>query len=248
MSVKGAAIGNGWFDPHNQYSIADFAYGRGLIGTPEAAAFRQSEIQCKRFLDNEVYGSTACYGMLSQLMKQAVGDDSDLKLSHYDVRKFEKRGKSRSFPPGHKVLETYLGGSKLEDPGTLPKNVYKQVLKAIHAEASMDAGQVFVECSDPPYDALQGIEDHGVVPDIVEILEHPSKVELLFFNGVYDAIVNHVGNELALESLPWTSRGQFVTAQRYAWNARSDPDNAVSGYMREFDNLKFLKVRDSGHM
>ena len=32
------------------------------------------------------------------------------KVSQYDTRLWEKKGQSRSFPMGHKDVETYLGG------------------------------------------------------------------------------------------------------------------------------------------
>ena len=44
------------------------------------------------------------------------------------------------------------------------------------------------ECTDPPYYALSGSDGKGVVPDMVEVLEHPDKVELLFFNGIMDMV------------------------------------------------------------
>jgi carboxypeptidase C (cathepsin A) len=83
---------------------------------------------------------------------------------------------------------------------------------------------------------------------MVEILEHPDGVELLFFNGIMDMVCNHVGNERSLQHLPWKHNEDWNMAPRYAWRASSEEEGKVSGYMREFGTLKFLKINSAGHM
>ena len=86
----------------------------------------------------------------------------------------------------------------------------------------------------------------------MQILEHDvegeNKVRLLFFNGVTDLICNHVGNEIMLEKLHWKYRDEYIKAERAAWKSKTHPGDKISGYIKEFDNLLFLKVMDSGHM
>jgi hypothetical protein len=134
------------------------------------------------------------------------------------------------------------------DNGKLSTDVWKEVLEAIHATAATPAGQRYEECTDPPYDALSGNDGLGVVDDVIDILEHADGVELLFFNGVYDIICNHVGNERFLEHLQWSHNKDWVLSDRYAWFADSAAPGQVSGYMKEYKNLKFLKVMNAGHM
>ena len=92
----------------------------------------------------------------------------------------------------------------------------------------------------------------GVVNEVVQILEHEvegeDKVRLLFFNGVTDLICNHVGNEVMLEKLPWKHREDYIRAERAAWKSKTHPGDNISGYIKEYENLLFLKVMDSGHM
>ena len=85
------------------------------------------------------------------------------KVSQYDTRLWEKKGQSRSFPMGHKDVETYLGGrTHSQNP---PLNVnYRDVLQAIHATESIDARQTYEECTDPPYVALEHQDGKGTLP------------------------------------------------------------------------------------
>jgi Serine carboxypeptidase len=69
---------------------------------------------------------------------------------------------------------------------------------------------------------------------------------MLFFNGVNDLICNHVGNEIAVENFQWKHQKEFQTAKRYGWKPPSK--GQLGGYIREYKNLMFLKVLDSGHM
>ena len=83
--------------------------------------------------------------------------------------------------------------------------------------------------------------------DIVQVLQDPSGPVLLIFNGIEDLICNHVGNEKALENLPWKGQTQWVEANRYAWMP-FESSTKPAGFMKEYQNLKFLKILDAGHM
>ena len=250
ISVRGGAVGNGWTDPYYQYAGADFAYGHGLIDLSEVDAFKEKEKTCQAELNKGNYNVAVCFNLIDDIVDQAHGGKSDYKASGYDVRKSEFKHESRKFPPGHKVVETYLGGHELPnyESGKLSRDVYTSVLKAIHASAATEAGQVYEECTDPPYNALAGNDGKGVVDDVVEILEHADNVQLLFFNGIHDIVCNHVGNERFLEELPWEHAADWRKSDRYAWVAETETPGQVSGYMKEYKNLKFLKIMNAGHM
>jgi carboxypeptidase D len=247
IPVSGAAIGNGWTDPINQYAAADAAYGHGIIGRAEVAALKIKEGQCQDQLRAGHYTPTDCFDLLDDIVGQSFGTGSDYKVSMYDVRKSEPRHGGRSFPPGHKVVEAYLGDWGL-DEGGLPSGIMTTVLQAIHATAATAAGQRFAECTDPPYNALAHQDGKGVVKELVQVLQHPEKPRVLFFNGIEDLICNHVGNEKLLELLPWKHQDEWIQASRYAWKAKTEEIDKISGYMKEYENLLFLKLMGSGHM
>jgi hypothetical protein len=239
MPLSGAAIGNGWIDPMYQYSAQDAAYGYGLIGKAQQRALAGDEEKCRDLLSKGSYVNGICFDLLEKVIQNSQGKNSRYTVSQYDQRKWEVKGKPRDFPPGHKDVEAYLGGHS-----TIPNARLDDVLQSIHATPSRTAGQVYYECTDPPYNALKHQDGLGVVPDVVSLLN--DGVRMLFFNGIHDMICNHVGNENAVENFPWTGRDDFQVAVRYGWMAPST--QSLGGYMREHKNLQYLKVLDSGHM
>jgi carboxypeptidase D len=247
IPLSGAAIGNGWTDPMHQYAAADAAYGHGIIGRAQVAALNIQEGKCQAQLRAGHYTPSDCFDLLDSIIGQSFGSGSDYKVSMYDVRKTEPHRGSRSFPPGHKVVETYLGDWGL-DGGGLPSGIMTTVLEALHATAATTAGQQYAECTDPPYNALAHQDGKGVVKELVQVLQHPEKPRILFFNGIEDLICNHVGNEKFLELLPWKHQDEWVEASRYAWKAATEEIDKISGYMKEYENLLFLKLMGSGHM
>ena len=107
-------------------------------------------------------------------------------MSQYDTRLWEGNG-PRSFPFGHEDVETYLGGHDHGQNPPLGVETY-DVLEAIHATESIDAGQTYAECTDPPYFALMNQDGVGVIDELVRVLDHPSKPHMLFFNGINDLV------------------------------------------------------------
>ncbi|KAG7359726.1 serine carboxypeptidase [Nitzschia inconspicua] len=241
IQLAGAAIGNGWVDPIYQYSAQDAAYGYGMIGKAQQRALDVLEEKCREKLRNGIYRSETCFGLLDAVLDNSQGKSSPYIVSQYDQRKWEIKNKPRDFPPGHREVESYLGGHGPTIPGDFD---FRNVLEAVHSLPSLKAGQVYYECTDPPYNALKHNDGLGVVPDVVDLLN--SDIRLLFFNGIHDLICNHAGNENAVENFPWKFRDAFQKATRYGWKAPSKQQ--LGGYMKEHKNLQFLKVLDSGHM
>mmetsp|Transcript_6476 Transcript_6476/g.9922 ORF Transcript_6476/g.9922 Transcript_6476/m.9922 type:complete len:621 (-) Transcript_6476:37-1899(-) len=248
IPLAGAAIGNGNVDPYHQYAGATAAYGHGLIDRAQQAALDQKEIKCQQQLDKGVYVSSVCFDLIDDIVAQSHGASGTTKVSQYDVRQEEPKNAPRIFPPGHKVIETYLGGHALpigDATGGTMQSDYLTVLKAIHAYSSHEAGQRYQECTDPPYDALAHQDGLGVTKELTLLLNN--NIRFLFFNGIYDLVCNHVGNEIMIENLiHWKNRDAWIEAPRSAW--LSSTTKKVAGYMKKHANLSFLKVLDSGHM
>jgi carboxypeptidase D len=252
IRVAGAAIGNGWMDPFYQYAAAEAAFGHGILGRAQVAALQQDEVKCQAALQQHQYRSSICFGLLDNVVDESHGSSAATRVSQYDVRVSEHKHGARSFPYGHKIVETYLGGFALSSSehggGTMDSSISTSVLEALHATAATTAGQRYEECTDPPYNALSQWDGLGVVPDIIAILQHSTKPRLLFFNGIQDLICNHVGNEKALENIEWQYQTEWIQAQRYAWISTHEEQNKVSGYIKEYQNLSFLKLLNGGHM
>ena len=238
IPLKGAAIGNGWVDPMVQYSAHEAAYGYSLIGRSQKRALEEKERECQQALSRGQYVVGTCFSLLDDVVDNSQGKSSPYTVSQYDNRFWERRSQPRDFPPGHKDVEAYLGGH-----GSISSD-FAEVLAAIHSSPSLEAGQRYQECTDPPYNALKHQDGKGVTQDVVELLNN--NVRMLFFNGVNDLICNHVGNEIAVENFRWNHQKEYQNAQRYGWKAPSK--GQLGGYMKEYENLMYLKILDSGHM
>jgi len=240
IPITGAAIGNGWIDPPVQYSAHEAAYGKGIIGLAQKRALEDDEKRCQADLSRGQYVSKHCYSLLDAVIDNSQGHGSQYHISQYDARKTERVSGSRDFPRGHKDVEAYLGGRGRPELAALKD----QVLAAIHSTPSAEAGQVYEECTDPPYHALKHQDGLGVTQDVVDLLNND--VRMMFFNGIEDMICNHVGNEIAVENFAWKLQEEYQLAPRYGW--KSPSTQMLAGFMKEHENLMYLKVKDSGHM
>jgi len=254
IPIRGAAIGNGWVDPFHQYAAAEAAYGAGIIGTAQKANLENMERTCQAKLKSGNLKSGVCFSLLDDIIDQSHGASAKTVVSQYDTRMWEMKGTPRSFPLGHKDVETYLGGRKSYSEPPLVVD-FHEVLKSINAMESLEAGLTYEECTDPPYLALSHQDGLGVVDEVVRILDHESKPHMMFFNGINDLICNHVGNERLLDLLPWSKASEYIKQPRYAWDAPVDPSlknnyksGRPDGYVKTFENLTFLKILEAGHM
>jgi carboxypeptidase D len=149
IPLVGAAIGNGWIDPMVQYSAHEAAYGYSLIGLAQRRALEEQESDCQRALAKGQYVVNTCFELLGDVVTNSQGRGSEFMVSQYDYRLWEHKSQPRDFPPGHTVVEAYLGGN-----GAISSDVH-EVLAAIHSTPSWAAGQRYRECTDPPYNALK---------------------------------------------------------------------------------------------
>jgi carboxypeptidase D len=242
ITIGGAAIGNGWIDPFNQYAAADLAYAMGLVNMSQKAHLDKQEKECQRAIASAVYDSKVCFALLDSIVDQSHGATSVTQVSMYDATKIERKGSVREFPKNHDVIESYLG-HRSPPPGYFPVNSV-DVLHAIHATEAIEQNQFYQECSDPPYYALKHQDALGVVPQVTRLLE--GKIRLLFYNGMNDLICNHIGTEKSLMNLVWSQGDAWIMTPRFTWTIRTDSTPAA--FVHEYQNLIFLKIPDAGHM
>jgi carboxypeptidase C (cathepsin A) len=72
-----------------------------------------------------------------------------------------------------------------------------------------------------------------VTSEVASVLE--AGVPLLFFNGQYDLICNHIGNQKWLHALEWSGAAAYRGAQRAAWVHTSETDSKdkhIFGYVK----------------
>jgi len=66
----------------------------------------------------------------------------------------------------------------------------------------------------------------------------------LVYSGDKDFICNWRGGEAWTNAVEWTGKAGFNSADYKMWSV----DGTPAGELKEFNNLKFLRVYDAGHM
>jgi len=230
LDVQGMAIGNGWIDPPYQYDVSEFAHGAGLISEGQRNTLLKKRGDCNALLAKGHYFNPVCFSLLDEVVA-ATGTESSGFVSLYDYRRFDNPG-HRVFPPGHELVEKYMNQAAVKD--------------AVHASESP---LNFQECTDPPYDHLKSQDGLGVTSEVARILE--GGVRALFFNGAFDIICNHVGNEALLHGLVWSGQKDFHSAGRAVWlpvGGGAAGEGRPGGYAKSSGLLTYLVVTGAGHM
>lgn len=220
--VQGIALGNPWIDPPNQYNPAEFAHGQGIITGGQVNRLKDQELQCRNFLYEGKLNNKVCMNLLDDVIdSSSVGNGA--KVVMYDTRQYATS--SRSFPPGHEDVESYLNRM--------------DVKRAIHATRSP---QRYVECADPPYYALSHQDGKGVTEELISVLD--SGIPVLIYLGQFDLICNHMNMEKVLDGLLWSGHNEWLKSQPGVWMQNNRP----VGYIRKYKNLQSLLVLNAGHM
>jgi carboxypeptidase C (cathepsin A) len=214
IDIQGIALGNPWIDPMNQYDVSDFAHGLGIISHGQRNRLKEMERQCQNHLKQGKFNTKVCFDLLDDVVDSSSLPGS-LKVLMYDARKYVTH--TQVFPPGHEAVEKYLNRP--------------DVRVAIHATSTPHK---YVECADPPFNALSHQDGKGVTKELVEILD--SGLRVLVYSGQFDLICHHLGTEKALQNLAWSGQGDWLKAQPGVWIINKQP----AGYMKAFKNLQYL--------
>ena len=92
---------------------------------------------------------------------------------------------------------------------------------------------------------LENDKPLSVVPYISELLDD-GKLDILMYNGDLDLACNAQGTELALESMDWSGKREWLDPYTTKWHEWI-VDGQAAGHTKKFKNLEFLVVYNSGH-
>ena len=120
--------------------------------------------------------------------------------------------------------------------------IYEQgdVRRALHAEER--GTQRFKEVPTRPLMLFPTRMAKGATEELAYVLE--AGIRVLVYSGQYDLICNHLGTETALRELQWSGKDTWGKAHPGVWQVKHQP----AGYSRQYRNLQFLVVLNSGHM
>ena len=82
----------------------------------------------------------------------------------------------------------------------------------------------------------------SVVPYIADLLD--DGIPVIVYNGDRDMTTNMVGSELALNGMEWGGKKEWLDAPRGLWKVNDYP----AGWAKEYKNLTYAVVYNSGHM
>ncbi|KAJ8600838.1 hypothetical protein CTAYLR_006571 [Chrysophaeum taylorii] len=226
-NVRGMALGNAWIDPYNQYDASRMGFALGLISADASRTLRSQEKTCQVALDRKQYMSKACWNLLDDVVRTSGSKNRDhLKANMYDAR--EAVRSTAQFPPGHERVEAYMNTPAVRE--------------ALHVDPSAPK---FYECANPPYNALKHQDGLGIMPVLRKLLDR-GEIQVLFYNGQFDLICNHVGVQRSLLALDWARAENFRRAPYVPWMRRGGLRPA--GHFMEVPGLALLVVADAGHM
>jgi hypothetical protein len=82
----------------------------------------------------------------------------------------------------------------------------------------------------------------SVAPYIADLLD--GGIPVLVYNGDRDMTTNMVGTELTLNDMDWKGKDAWLDANRGLWMV----NGTEAGWSKEYENLSFVVVYNSGHM
>ena len=102
IDVQGAAMGDPWMDPKNQYDATELAHSLGIISKGQENYLDELRGKCRQALKAGKLNVKECYALLDDVV-----DSSSVagmpKVLMYDARQYVHS--TSSFPPGHQDLE-----------------------------------------------------------------------------------------------------------------------------------------------
>jgi cathepsin A (carboxypeptidase C) len=219
INFKGMAIGNGLVDPYLQYPEYDtFSLENELIGKAEYVVLEGAFKACQALIKTHLWPIALEECQLG--VTAILGLPTDPRFNVYDIReKCDHPPLCYNFDPADNLL-----GS--ED--------IKEILGV--------KGRSWTECNTAVHTALLGDWMLDLSPQVTDILE--AGVDTLVYSGDKDFICNWRGGEKWTHDIAWTGHADFADASYNDWTVGSK----AAGALKEYKNLKFLRVFDAGHM
>jgi vitellogenic carboxypeptidase-like protein len=228
INLKGVAIGDGAFDPANQFqNMGNLIYYLGMIDENELQVFKQYEGQIQSSLakgdnvgafhafDEMLNGDFYPYGTYYANVTGMKGNYFNFELS----------------PEGAGLTSWFVDWLRLD-----------QAKNALHVgEYPFAVYNATVER------ALIGTWMVGVTEFLVPLLEN-YKVNI--YSGQNDIILGGPLTEQSLRQLSWSGQKEFLSATKKVWHipqGDGKPDD-IGGYVRSVGNFRQVLVRGAGHM
>jgi cathepsin A (carboxypeptidase C) len=213
------AIGNGLVDPYLQYPMYDdFSKENKLISEAEYLVLKGGFAGCQLLIKTGAWPIALEYCQL--LTESILGNPLNPRFNVYDIReKCSKPPLCYDFSPADKMLM---------DPEI-------QTILGV-------SGRKWEECNMAVHTALLGDWMLDLSPKVTDILD--GGLDVLVYSGDKDFICNWRGGEAWTNAVDWAGKTSYSNQSFKDWSV----SGKAAGELKEYKNLKFLRVFDAGHM
>lgn len=273
INLAGIGLGNGWMDANIQGpAVIDYAYWHGMIDSHTMKALHNEWHNCQhgyailakdQFDGFHEFTTPDECGIMGAVLAAAGADQVSWgKPNAYDVSTWDEylmlddpNAKMATFyndPLVQKALHVEPGSSWVECMPGAGRRKRRQLLasptqRKLEEKNSMDATEELL----PGQILLAHDEPISVVPYVADLLDN-ANINVLVYNGDLDMTTNAQGSEYLLDHMKWngaTGWSNTTLYQRGLWIPMIDTDNTTfGGYMKQYKNLQFLIVSNSGHL
>lgn len=219
LNFKGVAIGNGWVDPYVQYpQYAEFAHENKLVSDSQYEILKSGFQQCQKTIDGGNWMLALEYCQM--LMASILGNPLSPAFNVYDIRiKCQEPPLCYDMDDATKFLN----------------------LAEVQAKLGV-SGREWVQCSQAVHTNLLGDWINNLALKVTGILE--KGLQVLVYSGDKDFVCNWRGGEAWTNAVEWSGQKDFQAAQYKDWTVNGQ----TAGQLKEFQNFKFLRVYNAGHM
>lgn len=223
INLQGVAIGNGWANP-----VIQFPAYAAYANRPEVAKFIN-------FTEEQFNKLKPQFETCSQMLQ------SSPRFFRSSVASFCQAASDQitDDDKGKHKFNVYDITKPCIGPLCYDLTAIINFLSSAPVLTELQADKFWIPCSGEVGSAIGRIDENNVAaPKLIDILE--AKLPVLVYHGVNDYSCNWVGGEAWTRDLHWSGQEQF---------AKQDfkPEGDY-GEARTFENFKFLKVYNAGHM
>ena len=240
INLQGLGIGNGWMNGYVQGpEVIDYSWYHGLIDEPTRNTLKKVWDQCMEIDKHESKSSSLkieapfhdfnvqddC-GMMWGVL-EAAGQPNAYDITTWDPNVDQITFSSEAFYNNPKVKEALHAPTNITWHGCQVGSGRRRRLEGRPRKLYMD--------NDEPV---------NVVPYVAKLLD--AGIRTVIYNGDRDMTTNMVGAEKILNDMEWNGSGKdkWWNAPRGLWKVNNYP----AGWAKEYKELTFVVVYNSGHM
>jgi Serine carboxypeptidase len=245
VPLKGASLGNGWIEAKTQGpAVIDYSWWHGLIDMPTRDALHVAWENCMLIKNGESGNQT----LSPPFHPFNIQDDCALMWgvlaaagnpNAYDVTTWDPNVDQITF-----ASEVFYNNPLVKAALHAPDDI-------VWHGCRQGGGRRRLHETDEPTTSqhhlhrklyMDNERPFSVVPYIADLVD--DGIPVVVYNGDRDMTTNMVGTELALNAMKWKGMDQWLDAPRGLWMV----DGHQAGWSKEYGNLFFVTVYNSGHM